>query len=131
MNPAAMAAKASKKFSQYGQEMSFVQETVSAQPDPLTGLPKIERVSTPFKGMWDTVKTQETGTLIQAGDAVIWAGGDAIPVPSIADWIQVEQTAWDIVDIQVTKPGAVPICYKLYVREAGDAETHIRNGGVE
>lgn len=129
MNPSAFAAKANKKFSQYGQSMVFVQETEDGLPDPSTGLPTITTTLTTFTGLWDTVNVQELGTLIQAGDAVIWAAGNAIPVPDITDWIRVGTKAWDIITIETIKPGSVPIAYKLYVREAGDAENYSRIGG--
>ena len=126
MNPSALAAKASKKFSQFGQAMTFVQEYESGQPNPSTGLPAIVQNRTTFKGLWDNVQLNELGTLLQVGDAIIWAGGDAIPAPDITDWVEVDGKAWDIVNVQATKPGETAIVYKLYVREAGMATNHIR-----
>ena len=128
MNPSALAAKATKKFGQNGQAMTFVQETESGQPNASTGLPSIVQTRTSFKGMWDTVSLNEIGTLIQVGDAVIWAGGNAIPAPDITDWIEVDGKAWDIVNVEPTKPGNVPILYKIYVRAAGSAEGYSRKG---
>lgn len=130
MNPSAMAAKANKKFAQYGQQMTYVQESEHGQPDPATGLPVVERTFHDFMGMWDTVNIQELGTLIQAGDAVIWAAGNAVPEPDITDWVKVGDKAWDIITIEATRPGAVPILYKLYVRAAGSAEKYTRIGGT-
>ena len=128
MNPSALAAKATKKFGQNGQTMTFVQETESGQPNASTGLPSIVQMRTTFNGMWDTVSLNEIGTLIQVGDAVIWAGGNAIPAPDITDWIEVDGKAWDIVNVEPTKPGNVPILYKIYVRAAGSAEGYSRKG---
>lgn len=129
MNPSALASKASKKFAQFGQSMTFVQETESSSPNPSTGLADIVQTRTAFKGMWDNVQLNELGTLLQVGDAVIWTGGDAIPTPDITDWVEVDGKAWDIVNIESTKPGAVAIVYKLYVREAGTATNHTRRAG--
>ena len=128
MNPSALAAKATKKFGQYGQAMTFVQETESGQPDPYTGIATIVQTRTDFRGMWDTVQLNELGSLIQVGDAVIWAGGDSIPAPDITDWIDVDGKAWDIVNIEPTKPGSVAILYKLYVRAAGSSTGYSRKG---
>lgn len=128
MNPSALASKASKKFGQFGQSMTFVQETENGQPDPFTGISEIVQTRTAFKGMWDTVKIAELGSLIQVGDAVIWAGGDSIPAPDITDWIEVDGKAWDIINVEPTKPGPVAILYKLYVRAAGSASGYSRKG---
>lgn len=116
MNPAAFASKANAKFAQNGQPMTFVRVTESGSPDPATGLPErvVERVS--FGGMWDTIRVNEIGGLIQAGDAVIWAGGGAIPAPDITDSIEVDGRSYDIITIEAIKPGAVAIAYKMYVR---------------
>lgn len=128
MNPSVLAAKVTKKFGQYGQAMTFVQETESGQPDPYTGIATIVQTRTAFRGMWDTVQLNELGSLIQAGDAVIWAGGGSIPAPDITDWIDVDGKAWDIVNIEPTKPGSVAILYKLYVRAAGTSSGYSRKG---
>lgn len=122
MNPSALAAKATAKFTQFGQPMTYVQVKESSQPDPETGLPSVEYARTAFSGMWESVSLQEIGNLIQVGDAIIYAGGNAIPTPDITDFIEVDGKAWNIVNIDGTKPGAVPILYKLYVREAGTAK---------
>lgn len=126
MNPSVLAQKANRKLAQYGQPMTFIQET-EGPTDPETMLPSVETISTPFSGMWDNPKLQELGILIQVGDAVIWASGAAIPEPDTTDWVKVESDtgdeAWDIINVEKTKPGQVPILYKLYVRHAGSA-TH-------
>lgn len=129
MNPTALAQKADRKFSQYGQLMEFVQE-IEGETNPNTGQPDITRNVTTFMGMWDTPKLQEIGPLIQVDDSVIWCGGLAIPSPDITDWIRVDGQAWDIIYVDFTKPGAVPILYKIFVRGAGSADRYTRSGRI-
>lgn len=128
MNPAALAKKADKQFRKNGQAMTFIQENESEQPNPDTGQPEVETLPTEFYGLWDTISLQEIGTLIQVGDAVIWAGGLAIPKPDNTDWIDVDGEAWNIVNVEPTKPGSIPIVYKIYVRNAGSSKGYKRLG---
>ena len=128
MNPAALAKKADKQFRKNGQAMTFIQENESEQPNPDTGQPEVDTIPTEFYGLWDTISLQEIGTLIQVGDAVIWAGGLAIPKPDNTDWIDVDGEAWNIVDVEPTKPGSIPIVYKIHVRSAGSSKGYKRLG---
>ena len=128
MNPTALAQKADNQFRKNGQAMTFIQENESEQPNPDTGQPEVETIPTEFYGLWDTISLQEIGTLIQVGDAVIWAGGLAIPKPDNTDWIDVDGEAWNIVDVEPTKPGSIPIVYKIYVRSAGSSKGYKRLG---
>lgn len=129
MNPTALAKKANKSLSKYGQPMIFVQET-EGPVGPDTMHPTVDTIPTPFVGMWDNPKLEEMGNLIQVGDAVIWASGAAIPEPDTTDWIRVQTSgsdeAWDIINIDKTKPGTVAILYKLFVRHAGSAKEYQR-----
>lgn len=124
MNPNILAAKANRKFAQYGQAMTFVQES-EGEPSPSTGLPTIVRDKTEFRGLWDSVKLTELGTLVQVGDAVIWAGGNAIPTPDVTDWVAVDGKVWQVIAVEAVKPGAVPICWRMIVREAGSAAARL------
>lgn len=124
MNPSSFAVKADMKFSQYGEKMTFVQES-EGEPNPATGLPTIDRDLTEFMGMWSSVRLSEIGNLVQVGDAVIWAGGNAIPTPDITDWISVDGKAWQIIAVEGVRPGRVPICWRLIVREAGSSAARL------
>lgn len=130
MNPSVLARRINRKLGQY-QPMTFVQET-EGPTDPETMLPSVTTISIPFSGMWDNPQLKEIGNLIQVGDAVIWASGAAIPEPDTTDWIKVESdagdNAWDIINVEKTKPGKVPILYKMFVRHAGSATHYQRRG---
>ena len=119
MNPSAFAALAESKIRQYGQPMTFVQVQEGSQPDPDSAQPSFVQNKTAIFGMWDTVKAQETGTLVQMGDSVIYVSGSAIPAPDITDYIEAGGRQWNIVNVETIKPGSVPILYKLFVREDG------------
>lgn len=127
MNLRALARKADRKFSQYGQAMEFIKET-EGDTNPNTGQPDITQTVTQFRGMWDNPKLQELGQLIQVSDSVIWCGGLAIPVPDTTDWIRVDEQAWDIIYVEPTKPGIVPVTYKIFVRNAGSSGGYTRSG---
>ena len=130
MNPAAIARKANKKISQYGQRMEFVRET-EGPTNPETMQPDIEQVVTSFMGMWDSPKVQEIGNLVQQDDSVFCSAGNASPAPDSTDWIRreitsAEKEAWDVIYVEATKPGTVPIMYKIFVRNAGGATGYSR-----
>ena len=127
MNMLKMAQKANAKFAQYGERMSLIK--VVRIDESGDWQPSESQTETVFMGLWDNVKADESNDLVHMGDAVIWAGGMAIPEPTTQDFIVCGGKAWQIIVVESIRPGNQAVIFKLYVREAGSADAYLQAQG--